>query len=109
MSEDKKVKSHEGHRKRLRERFLKGGRNALADEALQAIEAAIGAGMIDAIPYESSFDDEQHFLYTTESETEPAIALRLPFYVIGPLQEQSGNGQGIPSGFLITSTSRLSL
>lgn len=34
MSEDKKVKSHEGHRKRLRGRFLKGGRNALADYEL---------------------------------------------------------------------------
>ena len=34
MSEDKKVKSHEGHRKRLRERFFKGGRSALADYEL---------------------------------------------------------------------------
>jgi DNA repair protein RadC len=34
MSEDKEIKSHEGHRKRLRERFLKGGRNALADYEL---------------------------------------------------------------------------
>jgi hypothetical protein len=55
-------------------------------EALQAIEATVQAGMIGAIPYESSFDDEQHFLYRSQSETEPSIAVTLPFYVIGPLQ-----------------------
>jgi hypothetical protein len=56
------------------------------NEGLQAIEATLEAGMIAAIPYESSFDDEQHFLYKAEAEREPEIALRLPFYVIGPLQ-----------------------
>jgi len=54
--------------------------------ALQAIEEAVQAGMIAAIPYESSFDDEQHFLYKSESRAEPSIAMTLPFYVIGPLQ-----------------------
>jgi len=54
--------------------------------ALQAIETAVQAGIIAAIPYESSFDDEQHFLYKSQSETEPSIAMTLPFYVIGPLQ-----------------------
>jgi hypothetical protein len=56
------------------------------NEALLAIESAVQEGMIAAIPYESSFDEEQHFLYKSESETEPSIAARLPFYVIGPLQ-----------------------
>jgi hypothetical protein len=55
------------------------------NEALQAIEAAVQTGMIAAIPYESSFDDEQHFLYKAEAEKEPEIALRLPLYVIAPL------------------------
>ena len=31
MSEDKQLSTHEGHRKRLRQRFLKGGRRALPD------------------------------------------------------------------------------
>jgi hypothetical protein len=56
------------------------------NEALRAIAVAAQARMIAGIPYASSFDDEQHFLYKTESETEPSIAARLPFYVIGPLQ-----------------------
>jgi hypothetical protein len=56
------------------------------NEALDAIQSAIQAGMIAAIPYQGSFDDEEHFLYKTESETEPCLAARLPFYVIGPLQ-----------------------
>ena len=34
MNKDEKVKDYEGHRKRLRERFVKGGRNALADYEL---------------------------------------------------------------------------
>lgn len=34
MSEGKKAKSHEGHRERLRHRFLKGGRQALPDYEL---------------------------------------------------------------------------
>ena len=55
-------------------------------EALKAIETAVKAGIIAAIPYESSFDDEQHFLYKSQSETEPSVAMTLPFYVIGPLQ-----------------------
>jgi|WetSurMetagenome_2_1015567.scaffolds.fasta_scaffold403192_1 hypothetical protein len=55
-------------------------------EALQAIEVAIEAGMISALPYESAFDDEQHFLYKAEAEKEPEIALRLPLYVTAPLQ-----------------------
>jgi hypothetical protein len=55
-------------------------------EALQAIEVAIEAGMISAIPCESAFDDEQHFLYKAAAEKEPEISLRLPLYVIAPLQ-----------------------
>jgi len=56
------------------------------NEALQAIEAAVQSGMISALAYESTFDDEQHFLYKTEAEKEPEIALRLPLYVTAPLQ-----------------------
>ena len=56
------------------------------NEALQVVEAAVQAGMISALPYASSFDDEQHFLYKAESEKEPEIALSLPVHVIAPLQ-----------------------
>lgn len=55
-------------------------------EALQAIEATVKTGTISALPYASSFDDEQHFLYKAEAEKEPGIALRLPLYVTAPLQ-----------------------
>jgi hypothetical protein len=56
------------------------------NEALQAIEAAVQDGMISALPYESIFDDERHFLYKAEAVKEPEIALRLPLYVTAPLQ-----------------------
>jgi hypothetical protein len=56
------------------------------NQALKAVEAAVQARMIAAIPYESSFDDEQHFLYKSEAEAEPSISGTLPFYVTGPLQ-----------------------
>jgi len=55
-------------------------------EALKEIDEAVNRGMIEAISYESRFDDELHFLYKYESEQEPAISSTLPIYVIGPLQ-----------------------
>jgi hypothetical protein len=56
------------------------------NEALEAIDAAVKEGMISALAYESTFDDEQHFLYKAEAEKEPEVALRLPLYVTAPLQ-----------------------
>ena len=70
------------------------------NEALKAIETAVQAGIIAAIPYESSFDDEQHVLYKSQSETEPSIAMTLPFYVIGPLQRAIRKWAGDTFGLL---------
>jgi len=55
-------------------------------EALKEIDETVNRGMIEAISYESRFDDEPHFLYKYESEQDPTMASTLPIYVIGPLQ-----------------------
>ena len=53
---------------------------------METIKTAVQAGMISTVPYASTFDDEQHFLYKAEAEKEPEVALRLPLYVSRPLQ-----------------------
>ncbi len=55
-------------------------------ESLEAIKRAVDGGFIEAFPYESQFDDEEHFLYKHRAEREPAIGSSLPFYITGPLQ-----------------------
>jgi hypothetical protein len=55
-------------------------------ECLNAIDEAVNRGLIAAISYESSFDEEEHLLYKCELEEQPDTASKLPFYVLGPLQ-----------------------
>jgi len=55
-------------------------------ESLQAIKEAVDKGFIEAFPFESQFDEEEHFLYKCESDAEPAIGSMLPYYVAGLLQ-----------------------
>jgi hypothetical protein len=69
-------------------------------ESLQAIQKAVNQGFIDAIPYESQFDDEEHFLYRYKADMEPAIGARLPFYITGPLQEAIRKWAGDTYGLL---------
>ena len=55
-------------------------------ESLDAIKRAVDEGFIEAFPYESQFNDEEHFLYKHRADREPAIGSSLPFYITGPLQ-----------------------
>jgi hypothetical protein len=55
-------------------------------ESLSVIKKSVEQRFIDAINYESKFDDEEHFLYKYKDDTEPPIAAKLPFYITGPLQ-----------------------
>jgi hypothetical protein len=55
-------------------------------ESLDAIRGAVDEGLIEAIPYVSQFDDEEHFLYRYSADKQPGNASGLPFYVTGPLQ-----------------------
>ncbi|MBW2615294.1 MAG: hypothetical protein JRD02_03840 [Deltaproteobacteria bacterium] len=53
---------------------------------MDAIKKAVDGGYIEALTYESQFDDEEHFLYKHRSDIEPSIGASLPFYITGPLQ-----------------------
>jgi hypothetical protein len=55
-------------------------------EALQAIENAKNNGLIEAIPYESKFDDEDHFLYKCRLEKDHPLHEILPISVTAPLE-----------------------
>jgi hypothetical protein len=55
-------------------------------EALQAIENAKNNGLIEAIPYESNFDDEDHFLYKCRLEKDHPLHEILPISVTAPLE-----------------------
>ncbi|RJR32585.1 MAG: hypothetical protein C4576_29765 [Desulfobacteraceae bacterium] len=80
------------HARRNRGKTLTGWRwrfvhyGPFCTESLHSIEHAVQSGLIVAVPFESKFDDEPHFLYRTEQEKEPAIERALPFYVVGPLK-----------------------
>jgi hypothetical protein len=56
------------------------------NESLEAIKGAAENRFIEAIAYESKFDEEEHFLYRHKADREPAIAAQLPFYIAGQLQ-----------------------
>lgn len=55
-------------------------------ESLDAIRMAVVEGLIEAIPYVSQFDDEEHLLYRCSVDSEDTNKLTFPFYVSGPLQ-----------------------
>jgi hypothetical protein len=55
-------------------------------ESLDAIRRAVDEGLIEAIPYVSQFDDEEHFLYRCSVDRKPGVGPDFPFYVTGPLQ-----------------------
>ena len=55
-------------------------------EALQAIENAKNNGLIEAIPYESKFDDEDHFLYKCRLEKDHPLHEMLPISITAPLE-----------------------
>jgi len=69
-------------------------------ESLQAIKGAVDKGFIEAFSFESQFDDEEHFLYKQESDTEPAIGSILPYYITGPLQAAIRKWAGDTYGLL---------
>jgi hypothetical protein len=55
-------------------------------ESLDAIRTAVDEGLIEAIPYVSHFDDEEHLLYRCDVDKQPGGVSEIPFYVTGPLQ-----------------------
>lgn len=69
-------------------------------ESLQAIKGAVDKGFIEAFSFESQFDDEEHFLYKRESDTEPAVGSILPYYITGPLQAAIRKWAGDTYGLL---------
>ncbi len=56
-------------------------------EALDTIEKAVKKGVIEAKPYQSRYDGEQHFVYTSPHQERPKISERLPLDVMGALEE----------------------
>ncbi len=55
-------------------------------EAIEAIKHAEKKGLIEAIPFKSKYDYEEHYLFSCPSDEEPPIARTLPIYVISALQ-----------------------
>lgn len=55
-------------------------------ESLEAIRIAVAEGLIEAVPYVSQFDDEEHLLYRCSVDEQPGGVPDVPFYVTGPLQ-----------------------
>ncbi|MBW1676111.1 MAG: hypothetical protein JRJ79_05785 [Deltaproteobacteria bacterium] len=55
-------------------------------ESLDAIKMAVAEGLIEAIPYVSQFDDEEHLLYRCSVDKQSGRMPDVPFYVTGPLQ-----------------------
>jgi len=56
-------------------------------EVLDAIEKAVKSGIIEARPYQSRYDGEQHFVYISPHRERPKISERLPLDVTGALEE----------------------
>lgn len=55
-------------------------------EALEAIKQATRHELIEAIPYESQFDDEEHFLYRCQLDEDHPLHEALPVAVTAPLE-----------------------
>lgn len=55
-------------------------------EALEAIERAKEMDLIEAIPFESKFDDEEHYLYRCKLEKDHPLHESLPLAVTVPLE-----------------------
>jgi hypothetical protein len=55
-------------------------------EALEAIDNATNNGLIEAIPYVSKFDDEDHFLYKCRLEKDHPLHEILPISITAPLE-----------------------
>lgn len=56
-------------------------------EALDAIEASVRKGLIDARPYESRYDGEQRLVYRSPRDEEPRVAAALPTRVVSSLKD----------------------
>ena len=56
-------------------------------ESLDAIRIAVAEGFIEAVPYVSQFDDEEHLLYRCSVDSQPGgEPAGVPFYVTAPLR-----------------------
>ncbi len=55
-------------------------------EALETIENAAMSGLIESIPYESKFDDEEHFLYKCRLDKDHPLHEILPISITAPLE-----------------------
>jgi len=56
-------------------------------EVMEAIDYATKEGLIEATPYESMYDEKDHFLYSCPLEEEPSITSNLSIYIISSLKE----------------------
>jgi hypothetical protein len=69
-------------------------------QALDAIETAVQQEIIEALPYQSRYDGEQHFVYRSPSKERPRAAEILPVAVAGALQAAIAMWAGDTAGLL---------
>ncbi len=69
-------------------------------QALDAIDAAVRRGVIEAGPYQSRYDGEQHFIYRSPSKERPKAAEIIPVAVAGVLQAAIATWSGDTAGLL---------
>lgn len=69
-------------------------------EALRATDEAVQKGIIEARPYQSRYDGEQHFVYRSPHEERPRVYEILPIRVVSALQEAIRRWAGDTVGLL---------
>ncbi len=69
-------------------------------QALNAIEVCVHKGIIEARPYTSQYDGEQHFVYSLPRKERPIAAHVLPARVLSTLEEAIRKWGGDTAGLL---------
>lgn len=69
-------------------------------QVLDAIETAVQQEIIEALPYQSRYDGEQHFIYRSPRKERPRAAEILPIAVVGALQAAIAAWAGDTAGLL---------
>ncbi len=69
-------------------------------QVLDAIDAAVRRGIIEARPYQSRYDGEQHFIYRSPKRDRPRAGEILPLAVVAALQAAIATWAGDTTGLL---------